>query len=146
MAYYTVLAVTCWPYGSEKTNKVHPLMNSKSSRFICFASLVLSVVFGASAVSATVEVQQPKVQQPTAQQPPAEIAPATDKWQRQRADYQLAKKALQQRQFDTYLEIRSKLTNYPLYPYLEFSYLKQQLKKTNSAASVSPVLCVAHRA
>lgn len=123
MVYYTVRAVTCWPYGSEKTNKVHHLVSSKAGRFICFATLSLSIVFGAPTVAAKTE----------AQQPPVAIAPAVDKWQQQRADYQIAKKALQQREFETYLQIRSKLTDYPLYPYLEFSYLKHQLKKTTSA-------------
>lgn len=58
--------------------------------------------------------------------------PPQDKWQEARADYQLARKILAKRDFGAYLALREGLTDYPLYPYLEYEYLRKHLKKTNA--------------
>lgn len=44
-----------------------------------------------------------------------------------RSDYQLARDLLRQKDFGAYLTLRESLADYPLYPYLEYSYLAQRL-------------------
>ena len=57
----------------------------------------------------------------------------TAKWQQERADYKLAREALQKKDVDAYLKIRDKLTHYPLYPYLEANHLTQELSKSKTS-------------
>lgn len=56
-----------------------------------------------------------------------------DKWQQARINYQLARKILEKRDFGAYLALREELTNYPLYPYLEYKYLRKRLNKSTTA-------------
>jgi len=49
--------------------------------------------------------------------------------QQARSDYQLARAVLEKRDFGAYLTLRDSLTDYPLYPYLEYEYLHKRLNK-----------------
>lgn len=54
---------------------------------------------------------------------------ATKDLQQARQDYQLAREMLRQKDYGAYLALRETLIDYPLYPYLEYEYLRQRLSK-----------------
>jgi hypothetical protein len=62
------------------------------------------------------------------------VAPTLPKrdWQQARIDYKSARKMLAKGDFAAYRTLRKKLTDYPLYPYLEYQYLRQHLTKSNT--------------
>jgi len=64
--------------------------------------------------------------------PPSSPETKEDKWQQARVDYQLAREVLEKNDFGAYLSLREELTNYPLYPYLEYEYLRKHLSKSNT--------------
>jgi len=86
-------------------------------RFI-FCTLLLVSVLSATFVQAT-----------SAQATQVDGSNLITQWQQSRSDYQLARTMLEKRDFGAYLTLREELTNYPLYPYLEYEYLRKRLSK-----------------
>ncbi len=58
--------------------------------------------------------------------------PADQALQLARNDYQLARTMLEKQDFGAYLTLRDTLTDYPLYPYLEYEYLRKRLSKATT--------------
>ena len=59
----------------------------------------------------------------------ANLASSDNHWRQSREDYQLARTVLQKNDFGAYLALQESLTDYPLYPYLQYQYLLKRLNK-----------------
>lgn len=100
-------------------------VSSKIRRLTSLTTLALTVALASPASLANAES--------SAVEPLPVSQVNAEKWKQEREDYKLAREALLEKDFDEYLKIRNKLDHYPLYPYLESSYLSRRLSKIKAS-------------
>lgn len=68
-----------------------------------------------------------------ATKPSSASTPTADPLELQRQQFQAANNALNKRQFSQFRQLKSKLKDYPLYPYLEFKALKGNIRRAKKS-------------
>jgi soluble lytic murein transglycosylase len=87
-------------------------------------AIALCTTFFSAPLSASLKEEPPRASQEST---------AAEFRQQERETYLKAREMLKDQDFDAYRKIRGSLTNYPLFPYLEYSYLTQRLDQAQSA-------------